>query len=243
MINEITHEIRMHLKENAPKLTNDQKSRMYKILNSYNSNFIGYGNKHSEIEKLVREIHNKYQFSYEDVCEIFKDLVNSDVHDDKIAGIFLLNRFKKHFNEGTISLFYQAIFKHCDTWAFCDSSCIRVIGPFLAKNDKLADITIDDWANSKNLWIRRASLVILLKITMVKRSFEEAYVFDIVEKMLKYPEEYIQKGIGWLLKTCSNYKPDVIFNYLYKNKNLPRIILRYASEKLSKEKRAIILEK
>ena len=103
---------------------------------------------------------------------------------------------------------------------------------------------IDKWSESENLWVRRASLVILLKIIMMKKEFDEIYVFDFVEKMLKYTEDYIQKGIGWLLKTCSKYKPDVIYEYLMKNKTrFPRLILRYASEKLPKEKRALILKK
>jgi 3-methyladenine DNA glycosylase AlkD len=60
--------------------------------------------------------------------------------------------------------------------------------------------------------------------------------------MLISSEEYIQKGVGWLLKICSQYKPDVIFNYLLQNKeDLPRLVLRFASEKLQKEQKAQIL--
>lgn len=247
MNRDVINEIKTKLEKNASNLTNEQRSRMYKILNSDNPNFIGYGNKHSEIEKLVREIHKKYQLSYEGAREIFKELVKSDVHDEKISGLFLLNRFKRNFNRETISLFFNAISKHCSTWAFCDTSCIRVIGPFLAKNDNLAREVIEVWSNSKDMWTRRASMVILLKIIMVRKDFKNAYVFDIVEKMVKYSEdseEYIQKGVGWLLKTCSNYKPDSIFNYLMENKNrFSRLILRYGSEKLPKHKRAEILKK
>ncbi len=88
-------------------------------------------------------------------------------------------------------------------------------------------------------------MVILLKITMIRKDFDEVFVFETVEKMLKYSEaNYIEKGIGWLLKTCSKYKPEVIIDYLSKNKkNLSKLILRYASEKLPKEKRAEILNK
>ncbi|MFX1340899.1 MAG: DNA alkylation repair protein, partial [Promethearchaeota archaeon] len=57
-------------------------------------------------------------------------------------------------------------------------------------------------------------------------------------------ENYIEKGIGWLLKECSKYNHDSIFTYLMKNKErLSRVILRYASEKLPKEKRKKVLEK
>ena len=94
------------------------------------------------------------------------------------------------------------------------------------------------------MWIRRASMVILLKIVMLNKEFNGAYVFELVEKMLKYSDDYIQKGVGWLLKTCSNYDPDAIVNYLEKNKKrLSRLILRYASEKLPKETRTRILQK
>ena len=62
--------------------------------------------------------------------------------------------------------------------------------------------------------------------------------------MLPDKEDYIQKGIGWLLKVCSQYDQEVIIKYLEKNKkDLSRLILRYASEKLPKVIRARILQK
>ena len=123
---------------------------------------------------------------------------------------------------------------------------IRIIGPFLGKkgNEELALKTIKKWSNSDEMWVRRASMVILLKLVMLRKDFDKDYVFSLVEKMNQTSEDYIQKGIGWMLKTCSNYKPDVIFNYLMENKiALSRLILRYASEKLTKEKRAEVLSK
>lgn len=217
---------------------------MYSILNSDNPNFEGYGNKISEIERIVKTININYQISYVDALEIFKTLVKSNIHDEKFAGVFLLNRFKKNFSEDVITLINDYFTDYCDTWALCDSTMIRIIGPYLAKNDDLAKITINKWSEAESMWIRRASLVILLKTIMVKKHFDEKDVFNFIRKMLNYSEDYIHKGIGWLLKTCSKYEPDLIINYLNKNKKiLPRLILRYASEKLPKEIRAEILKK
>lgn len=246
MIDKVISEIRRFLEKNATRLTEDQKSRMYKILNSDNPNFVGYGNKHSEIEKFVRNIHNKFNLSYDDASTVFKRLIKSRIHDEKVAGIFLLNRFKKNFNEETVNMIKKVIPENFDTWAITDTTMIRVVGPYLAKsgNEQLAEKTIGAWSSSENLWVRRAALVILLKIIMVKKDFNSDYVFKLIEKRRKDPEEYIHKGIGWLLKTCSNYQPEIIFNYLLKNKErLSRLILRYASEKLTKEKRVAILKK
>ncbi|MFX0028868.1 MAG: DNA alkylation repair protein [Candidatus Hermodarchaeota archaeon] len=205
-----------------------------------------YGHKLSDIEKITRSINKKYQCNFNDALTICKNLVSSNVHEEKFSGIFFLNHFKSKFNQATINLFEYQLSNCCDTWAFCDSYCIRVIGPFLGKknNQQLAEKTINKWSNSENLWVRRASLVILLKIVMITKEFNEEYVYKLVEKMLNYTEDYIQKGIGWLLKTCSKINPDSIFNYLMTNKEgLPRLILRYSSEKLSNEKRKQILKK
>ncbi len=244
----IINEIKTILMKNASNLTEEQRSRMYKILNSENPNFIGYGNKHSEIERLAREIHKKYQLSYEGACEIFKEFVKSDVHDEKVSGLFLLNRFKRNFNKNTVQMIYEIIPNNFDSWAITDTTMIRVIGPFLGKkgNEALAKETIDKWSSSENLWIRRAAMVILLKVIMMRKDFfiSKEYVYELVEKMLQHDEDYILKGIGWLLKTCSNYKPNEIIEYLNKNKTrLPRLVLRYASEKLPKQKRVEILNK
>ncbi|MHA2288464.1 MAG: DNA alkylation repair protein, partial [Promethearchaeota archaeon] len=156
-------------------------------------------------------------------------------------------RYKKHFNANTIDLIKEEYSRHCHTWSHCDSTGVRLLGPFLGEtgNETLAINTINSWSESNNLWIKRASMVILLKITMMRKDFNNDFVFELVEKMLKFSEaNYIEKGIGWLLKTCSKYKPEVIIDYLSKNKkNLSRLILRYASEKLPKEKRAEILNK
>ena len=247
MTEDVINEIKNLLVEKTPRLTPEQKSMMYKIINPDISNYVKYGVKVAEIENIVKNAYNKFLCTYQDAIEIFKMLTKSNVEEEKFAAFLFLNRFKKFFNEGTIHLFREEYAKHCHTWSHCDSTCVRVIGPFLGKqgNEELAKKTIDEWSNSNNIWIKRASLVILLKITMIRKDFNETFVFELVDKMLKYSEaNYIEKGIGWLLKTCSKYKPEVIIEYLSKNKeNLSKLILRYASEKLPKEKRAEILNK
>ncbi|MFX1500495.1 MAG: DNA alkylation repair protein [Promethearchaeota archaeon] len=234
------------MKKSTPKLTPEQIIRRNKILNSNNPNFIGYGHKISDIEKITKNVYKKYKSSYEDAVDICKNLVSSNILEEKFSGIFFLNHFKNNFNQETIDMFEDLFSKYCDTWAFCDSSCIRVIGPFLGKknNQKLGKKTIEKWSINENLWVRRASLVILIKIVMINKEFDENYVFELVEKMKNYSEDYIQKAIGWILKTCSKYNPDLIYNYLIRNKEkFSRTVLRYASEKLSNEKRKQILKK
>jgi len=247
MIEKIINEIKTQLEENKPALEQEQKQRMYNIINPDIDDYEIFGIKTADTEKIVKRIHDKFDCTYNDATEIYRILSRFNIEEYKFAAFLFLNRFNKHFSGDTINVFHEAYLKGCHTWSVCDSTSIRVIGPFLAKkgNELLARKTIDEWSDSENLWIKRASMVILLKITMVHKDFEEEQVFNLVEKMFNHVEwNYIEKGIGWLLKTCSKYKPDLIMNYLIKNKaRLSRLILRYASEKLPKDKRAFVLKK
>jgi len=247
MIEKIINEIKTQLEENKPALEQEQKQRMYNIINPDIDDYEIFGIKTADTEKIVKRIHDKFDCTYNDATEIYRILSRYNIEEYKFAAFLFLNRFKKYFSGDTINVFHEAYFNHCHTWSACDSTSIRVIGPFLAKkgNELLARKTIDEWSDSENLWIKRASMVILLKITMVHEDFDEEQVFNLVEKMFNHVEwNYIEKGIGWLLKTCSKYKPDLIMNYLIKNKeHLSRLILRYASEKLPKDKRVLVLKK
>ncbi|MFX0018600.1 MAG: DNA alkylation repair protein [Promethearchaeota archaeon] len=247
MIQKAVKEIRKLLLQNKSNLTEEQMNRMYKIINPDNDNYEIYGTRVAKIDKIVKAVSDKFNCNYSDATEIYKELIRSNIEEEKFAGFLFLNRFKKFFTQNTIKLFHDELLDNCHTWSVLDSSCIRVLGPFLAKkgNEELAKRTINEWANSKNIWIKRGSMVLLLKIVMVKKKFDKEFVFNLAEKMVEFSNEnYIEKGIGWLLKTCSKYEPELIYEYLMKNKyKFTRLILRYASEKLLKEKRAAILKK
>ncbi|MFX1589802.1 MAG: DNA alkylation repair protein [Promethearchaeota archaeon] len=247
MIQEVVKEIRKLLLRNKSNLTEEQMNRMYKIINPDNPNYKIYGVRVGTIDKIVKTVSDNYNCTYNEAVEIYKVLIRSNIEEEKFAGFLFLNRFKKFFTQNTIKLFHDELIENCHTWSVLDSSCVRVLGPFLAKkgNEELVKQTINFWANSKNLWIKRGSMVLLLKIIMVRKEFDKDYVYNLVEKMLEFSNEnYIEKGIGWLLKTCSKYEPELIYEYLIENKyRFTRLILRYASEKLVKEKRAAILKK
>ncbi|MBN1216028.1 MAG: DNA alkylation repair protein [Candidatus Lokiarchaeota archaeon] len=249
MINSILIEIKKRIEESIPSLSKEQKIRMYKILNSRNPNFKAYGIKMNVKELIAKDVYKEYSCSYLEGIQIFKELIKSNIEDEQFIGIYFLNNFKKQFNEVVINIIHDEYLKNCSTWSLCDSTCIKIIGPFLGKkeNEELALKIIKKWSSSKNLWIRRGSIVILIKIVILKKDFfiSKDYIFELVEKMLDSgDEDYILKGVGWLLKTCSNYKQTIIIEYLKENKNyLPQLVLRYATEKMPKNIRSEILSK
>jgi len=244
-INRVVKVIKDAIKAGAPSRTEEKEEREKRILNPSGSRFISYGLKVSQLDKIVRSVVDEYEIKYKEALEVFRLLVDTNVHDEKMAAISFISRFKRHFNKAIITTYHNTLRTHCNTWAFCDSSMIKVLGPYFAKkeNKELAYETIKKWSTSDHLWVRRASLVIFLKRAMTQKDFNQVFLFKLLENMIDDPEDYIQKAVGWTLKTCSKYKPQVIYQYLMENHDhFSRITLRTASEKLSTSLKQKVLE-
>ncbi len=239
--------IKRAIQEIRPQLDAEKKERMYRIINPDVTEYQIYGEKVSDLQKIVNEVYRQHPCDYKNAIAVFRELTNTNTEEYKFAAFMFLNKFKKNFDETTVDLIREEYEHHCHTWSHCDSTCVKLLGPFLGKNgnEDLAIKTVNEWSDSPNYWIKRASMVILLKIVMIRKQFESKFVFSLVEKLLPYAEQtYIEKGIGWLLKTCSNFDQPTIFKYLISNKdNLTRVILRYGSEKFPKDLREKVLRK
>jgi 3-methyladenine DNA glycosylase AlkD len=62
----------------------------------------------------------------------------------------------------------------------------------------------------------------------------------IANRLMTDGDDMVQKGVGWLLKEASKEHPEEIRDYLLRwKKEAPALTLRYASEKLPKDKRVL----
>ena len=87
-----------------------------------------------------------------------------------------------------------------------------------------------------NRWVRRASAVSLI-IQARKGLFKED-IFEIADNLLMDTDDLVQKGYGWMLKSlCTKYEDDVYQYVLSKRDIMPRTALRYAIEKMPKDRK------
>jgi 3-methyladenine DNA glycosylase AlkD len=95
---------------------------------------------------------------------------------------------------------------------------------------------VKKWTNSPNQWVRRSSAVALIYGLRREQFLEDT--FEIADSLFNDQEMYVLKGYGWMLKGASNSYRDEVFNYVMKRKkNMPRVALRYAIEKMPQEMR------
>lgn len=193
-----------------------------------------------EIPKL-RKISAKY---FQEIKNLEKDkifrlcqgLLKNGYFNDKIIAFDWAFRIKKRYQPKDFKVFESWLKKYVDNWASCDDLCAHNIGYLLGSFPQLIN-ELNNWARSKNRWLRRAASVSLVYPMRKENKYLEK-IFEIADLVLLDKDDMVQKGYGWMLKTASDFYPDQVFKYVIKNKDkMPRTALRYAIEKYPKEMR------
>ena len=91
-------------------------------------------------------------------------------------------------------------------------------------------------------FLRRAAAVALIQEAKHGRRTDR--ILEIAELLIGDSDDMVQKGVGWLLKVAYAKKPREIVAFLEKRKaTTPRLILRYAAEKMNAADRRAVLDR
>jgi 3-methyladenine DNA glycosylase AlkD len=137
-----------------------------------------------------------------------------------------------------IFYFYLANTKNINNWDLVDLTAPNIVGAFLLNDKK--DI-LYEMAESKNLWERR--IAVLATFAFIRdKQFPDA--IKIAELLLKDNHDLIHKAVGWMLREAGKRDLSVLESFLNKNyKSMPRTMLRYAIERLPKERKQFYMQK
>lgn len=120
-------------------------------------------------------------------------------------------------------------------WATTDVLCMLVLSSFLIDNI-ISFEKLKEWTMSDSEWKRRAVPVTLVEL--LKKGLKPETALPLIEPLMKDNSEYVQKGIGTLLRGLWKNHPTIIEEFLLKWKNqCGRLIIQYATEKMDKDYR------
>jgi 3-methyladenine DNA glycosylase AlkD len=181
---------------------------------------------------------NKKQFFL-----LSEEMLKSDYHEEAEIVFIWTEKLVCNFSISDFNIFEKWLNKYANNWAKVDTLCPHAINYFVQNYPKVIP-RIKQWTSSKNRWMRRAAAVSFLSGS---RDFPKKKhlrdIFWIAKKLLKDPDDLVQKGYGWMLKCAAeNYEKDV-FNFVMKHKKeMPRTALRYAIEKMPKRMKIEAME-
>ena len=158
--------------------------------------------------------------------------------EEKIVGVFLLEKQTKNFGEREFQLL-DSWLDRISSWADHDALVHDLIAPMIAAETKRSSVVFS-WARSQNRWRRRAACVALIRGTREHKFF--AQIVRLSNQLLNDKDDMVQKGLGWLLRETAKADPERTLPYLMKiRKKAPRLVLRTACETLPIAKRRQVL--
>lgn len=157
---------------------------------------ISYGVKTQQIRKITKEYFRQFhQETKESWLKIVKELMATKIFEDQMAGIFLLNKISGRLS---ISELEKLIEEYIDNWAICDTISSEVVAKILKGSPEEIGI-LDRWAKSRNIWLKRAALVTMVKLKGKIENWQES-ALKILSFLEKEKEPIIKKAVRWLKK-------------------------------------------
>jgi 3-methyladenine DNA glycosylase AlkD len=201
-----------------------------------------YGLNSQEMRQLAKTLYQEIKtiWTVEQAISFCEELFRNPHQEARGLGILVLTKYKKnlpcHLPHQLHAWAYQ---NYLDNWALVDVTFPDLMGAHLLQHPE--DISIlDEWARSTNRWVRRASIVSLLKLTK-KREFH-GDIYRIASGHFNDQDDLIQKANGWLLREVGKSDMQKLEGFLRENgPGIPRTTLRYAIERFEEKRRKSIL--
>jgi len=233
---DLLEQIRRELVNNADEATKKSGKRFFK------EEVKLYGVKTATVTKISKEAFKSIKdLPKEEIFNLCEQLWKSGMLEESFIACNWSYQINKRFAEDDFFLFERWINEYVSNWTACDTFCNHTVGAFVEMYPEYIK-KLKEWTQSANRWVRRASAVSLI-IPAKKGLFKED-VFEIADNLLLDTDDLVQKGYGWMLKSlCHHYEEDVYRYVLSKRDIMPRTALRYAIEKMPKEKKQEAMKK
>jgi 3-methyladenine DNA glycosylase AlkD len=170
-------------------------------------------------------------------------LLASPYYEIRMGAVSIMDfqaREKKISPEVKEALYKLYIRKHkrLNNWDFVDRAAPHVVGGFLSDKSRSPLYKL---AKSKNVWERRTSIVATWYFI---RQNDINDTFKIADLLVHDKHEMIHKAVGSWIREAGKRDRLMLTNFLDRHAaTMPRIMLRYAIEKLDKKQREFYLNK
>lgn len=182
-----------------------------------------------EVAKLYRNL---------PLAEI-QNLLKSKTHEHRFTALeILVMQYDAATSAAQKALynFYIRNTRYINNWDLVDTSVEYIVGPHLRDKQKTL---LYKWAKSKNLWERRMAIVATFDFI---RHEQFSDTLAISKLLLTDTHDLIHKASGWMLREVGKRDKQVLMRFLNENATtMPRTMLRYAIERLTRTERTFYL--
>ena len=206
--------------------------------NTQQGNHIKTGDIRKLSAKLYRNLKDK---SKESVFSACYELLEQHNWPMGVIAFDFAYRAKKQYDENTFTLFETWLEKYVRGWGDCDDFCTHAFGELICQKPELSERVIN-WTKRDEFWMRRAASVVLIP-SIWHDKYSETNPLKTADILMMDKHDLVRKGYGWMLKILSIKEPELVYDYLLKNKDtMPRVSYRYALEKMDADRKSILMK-
>ena len=156
-----------------------------------------------------RQLFKEYMTSstlpnWDEVTEIVQEMYTQPYREYHYCAIELLMKYKKVWDYDTLSLMKWMVINN-SWWDTVDYISADLIGVFFQKFPELMHENAKAWAQDKNLWLKRTSIIFQRKY---KLKTDKTLLLENIEYNVHDKEFFIAKGIGWALREYGKTNPN-----------------------------------
>lgn len=179
----------------------------------------------------------KEEMTIESYLDLGDELMKNGRFDEKHVAINFVKSSRTDFSKETFYRVSNWFDYGINNWATTDVLCMLVLSGLLYDN-VIEYEDLKSWINSNSEWQRRAIPVSLIELDKITKKLKPIETIELIEPLMLDNSEYVQKGIGTLLRGLWKKYPSEIEEFLMKWKDqCGRLIIQYSTEKMDKEYR------
>ena len=188
---------------------------------------------HPVREKWIQDY--RTSLGLEGFLRIGDQLVKSGKYEEGFIAMGLVSHFAEDFTPQIFEHLGQWLENGLCNWAHVDSFSSDIL-PIFLKQHIVPLSAFSSWRKSESKWKRRAVPVTLIKLLKNGQSIPELLAF--IEPMMADKEKVVHQGLGWFLREAWKISPEPVEEFLLKWKDrCARLIIQYATEKMTKERK------
>lgn len=175
------------------------------------------------------------------VVAVAQELWSEPVHERRVAACHVLEQHEAVLGAADLPVL-ERMLREAETWALVDVIAPNVVGPVFERDPDGVGPTLDRWNVDEDLWVRRASVLALLRPLRAGGGDWDRFT-RYADALWDEREFFIRKALGWVLRDTARRRPDLVFTWL-----LPRaatasgVTIREAIKPLSDVQRALIAD-
>jgi 3-methyladenine DNA glycosylase AlkD len=219
--------------------SNSDPEIIKKFQRYFKDGYDGYGIDKNVAENQIEIWIDQWKdaMTIDDYLTLGDQLMKNGRYDEKNLAITLLKTKRTDFTKDTFNRIGKWFDYGINNWATTDVLCWFILSGMLV--DKVIDFDdLRTWHDSESEWKRRSVPVALYELYKVNKDLKPDEALELAESLMLDDSEYVQKGIGTLLRELWKNYPTDIENFLMKWKDTcGRLIIQYSTEKMDKDYR------